>query len=176
LAFSRKSKEKIVKQYGEWIDNSKAIFIVKYAKMAMSPVDEARRRMREVDAEFHVVKNRLFELALEEKGYPYDKKFWEGNNIVAFAFENAPDVAKVLTEISKGNEIFELRAGYLGAKSIDAVNIRTLADLPTLPVMRAMLMGTILAPASKLVRTLAEPARGLAAVIKAQSEKQATAG
>jgi large subunit ribosomal protein L10 len=35
-----------------------------------------------------------------------------------------------------------------------------------------MLLGTILAPASKLVRTLAEPARGLAAVIKARSEKQ----
>jgi ribosomal protein L10 len=38
-----------------------------------------------------------------------------------------------------------------------------------------MLMGTILAPASQLVRTLAEPARGLAAVIKANSEKQTIA-
>lgn len=175
MAFSKKRKEEIVKQYVEWIDMSKAVFILSYSKMAMPPVDEARRRMREADAELHVVKNRLFELALEEKGYPYDKKFWEGNNIVAFAFENAPDVAKVLTEVSKGNDIFELRAGYLGEKVIDAASIRILADLPTLPVMRAMLLGTILAPASKLVRTLAEPARGLAAVIKAQSEKQPTA-
>jgi len=41
--------------------------------------------------------------------------------------------------------------------------------------MRAMLLGTLLAPAGKLVRTIAEPARGLAAVIKANSEKQPTA-
>jgi len=53
--------------------------------------------------------------------------------------------------------------------------VKALADLPSLPVMRAMLMGTILAPASKLVRTLAEPGRGLAAVIKANSEKQPSA-
>ena len=53
---------------------------------------------------------------------------------------------------------------------LNASQIKALADLPPLPVMRATLLGTILAPASKLVRTLAEPARGLAAVIKAYSE------
>jgi large subunit ribosomal protein L10 len=42
-----------------------------------------------------------------------------------------------------------------------------------LPVIRAQLLGTIQAPASKLVRTLAEPARGLAAVIKAYAEPEA---
>jgi len=42
-----------------------------------------------------------------------------------------------------------------------------------LPVIRAQLLGTIQAPASKLVRTLAEPARGLAAVIKAYAESEA---
>jgi large subunit ribosomal protein L10 len=42
--------------------------------------------------------------------------------------------------------------------------------MPPLPVMRATLLGVLQAPAGKLVRTLAEPARGLAAVIKARSE------
>ncbi len=175
MAFSRNHKETIVKQYGEWIDKSKAIFILSYSKMAMPPVDLARKRLRESDGELHVVKNRLFKLVLEEKGYPFDEKFWEGNNIVGFAYEDAPEVAKALTEISKGNDVFELRAGYLDMKLLDEKHVRALADLPSLPVMRAILLGTILAPASKLVRTLAEPGRGLAAVIKANSEKQANA-
>jgi len=51
-----------------------------------------------------------------------------------------------------------------------------LAELPPLPVMRATLLGTIMAPASKLVRTIAEPARGLAAVVKAYSENATVAG
>jgi len=39
--------------------------------------------------------------------------------------------------------------------------------------MRARLLGVLVAPATQLVRTLAEPARSMAAVIKAHSEKEA---
>ena len=37
--------------------------------------------------------------------------------------------------------------------------------------MRAQLLGLLLAPASKLARTLAEPARQVAAALKAYAEK-----
>ena len=84
-------------------------------------------------------------------------------------------MAKALAELVKGNETFAVRGGYLDKASLTVKQVAALSDLPTLPVMRATLLGTILAPASKLVRTLAEPARGLAAVIKANSEKQPAA-
>jgi len=95
--------------------------------------------------------------------------------VVVFAFEDAPSVAKALAELVKGNETFAVRGGYLDKAGLTVKQVVALSDLPTLPVMRATLLGTILAPASKLVRTLAEPARGLAAVIKANSEKQPAA-
>ena len=69
-----------------------------------------------------------------------------------------------------------IKGGYLGNKSISKAQVEALAELPPLPVMRATLLGTIMAPASKLVRTIAEPARGLAAVVKAYSEKATVAG
>jgi large subunit ribosomal protein L10 len=49
--------------------------------------------------------------------------------------------------------------------------VKALAELPSLPVMRAKMLGVINAPASQLVRTLAEPARQMAYVIKAYSEQ-----
>ena len=53
-----------------------------------------------------------------------------------------------------------MKGGYLGKRRDQLPNrSRSLADLPPLPVMRAQLLGIFLAPASKLVRTLAEPAR-----------------
>ena len=64
-----------------------------------------------------------------------------------------------------------MKGGFLGKQFITPVEVKSLADLPPLPVMRARLLGTLLAPASKLVRTLAEPARSLAGVFKAYSEK-----
>jgi len=175
LAFTKQEKRQIVAQYSEWIDKSKGVFVLEYSKMNMATVSEARAELRENDGTLHVVKNRLFKRVLDEKGYRYDENFWEGNNVVVFAFEDAPSVAKAIQEILKGRETFKLRSGYLDKASLTVQQVKALADLPTLPVMRAMLMGTLLAPASQLVRTLAEPARGLAAVIKANSEKQPSA-
>lgn len=175
MAFSKDQKQKMLNQYSEWIDQSKGVFVLAYSKMCMPAVNSARAKLREADGQLHVVKNRLFTHVLAEKGYQFDPKFWEGNNVVVFAFEDAPSVAKALAEVVKGNEALSVRGGYLAKDTLTVKQVSALADLPTLPVMRATLLGTILAPASQLVRTLAEPARGLAAVIRANSEKQPTA-
>ncbi len=170
MAFTRKEKEAIVEQYKTWIDNSNAFFILSFQNMGMNAIDEAREKMREVNGEIHVVKNRLFKLVLDEMELDYEDKFWEENNLVSFAFSDAPSVAKVISEISKTN-FFDIRMGYMDQKPITAESVKALADLPTLPVMRGIVLGTIMASATKLVRTLAEPARSMAAVVKAFSEE-----
>ena len=67
----------------------------------------------------------------------------------------------------------KIKAGYLEGRMMTAEEVKALADLPPLPVMRATLLGTLLAPASQLVRTLAEPGRQVAAVIKAYADQDA---
>ena len=175
MAFTKQEKEQIVERYRERLAKSEAIFVLSYEKMRMPEVNVARARLREAGAELHIVKNRLFKRVLDEYGYSYDDSFWEGNNAVVFAPEDAPATAKFVADIAKENASFAIRGGYLDKAFLDAKRVAALAELPTLPVMRAMLLGTILAPASKLVRTIAEPARGLAAVIRANSEKQPVA-
>lgn len=175
MAFTKEQKTLMLQQYEEWLEKSKGVFVLSYNKMHMPDVNTARARLRDADGVMHVVKNRIFAKALEAKGYKADPKFWENNNVVVFAFEDAPSVAKGLAEIVKGNSAFAVRGGYLDKNDLTVKQVSALADLPTLPVMRATLLGLLQTPASKLVRTLAEPARGLAAVIKANSEKQPTA-
>jgi len=170
LAFTRKEKEAIVEQYKDWIANSNAFFIMSYKNMDMAAVDQVRSDLREVDGEIHVVKNRLFRLVMNEMKLDFDEDFWEENNLVGFAFSDAPSVAKVMSDISK-TETFDIRLGYMDQNLISAADVKALANLPTLPVMRGIMLGTILASASKLVRTLAEPARSMAAVVKAFSEE-----
>ena len=174
MAFTRKQKEQMLAQYNEWISNSQAIFVMDYGKMTMRSIDDLRGRIRnEANGHVHVIKNTLFKMALENAGYSYSDEF-AGRSIIGFAAEDAPAMAKILNEACKGN-IFEFKAGYLDGKELTANEVKSLADLPPLPVMRATLLGVISAPASKLVRTLAEPARGLAAVVKAHSESVASA-
>ena len=81
MAFSKNQKELMIKQYADWIDRSRAVFVLSYSKMRMPAVNAARAKLREVDGQLHVVKNRLFTHVLDEKGYQFDPKFWEGNNV-----------------------------------------------------------------------------------------------
>ena len=90
---------------------------------------------------------------------------------VSFAFTDPASTAKALTEATKGKEVIKVKGGFMGGQALNPAQVKALADMPPLPVVRAQLLGVLQAPAGKLVRTLAEPARGLAAVIKAYSEK-----
>jgi large subunit ribosomal protein L10 len=71
----------------------------------------------------------------------------------------------------KGAEAIKLKGGFLDNQALNANQVKALGDLPPLPVVRAQLLGVLQAPAGKLVRTLAEPARSLASVLRAYSEK-----
>lgn len=173
MAFSKNQKSKMLSEYESWLDKSQAVFMLEYKKMTMKDIDAFRAKVRETGSEAHVVKNTLMQLAMTNAGYK-DVKKAEGTLLVGFAFSDAPALAKVFSEASKNSETFKLRGGYLDKQLLGVEQVKALADLPPLPVMRATLLGVLQAPASKLVRTLAEPARSLAAVVKAYSDQGAT--
>jgi len=175
LAFTKQHKTVMVTDYENWIGKSQAIFILEYSKMNQKAIDAARTKLREAGGEFHVVKNTLFRRALKKYGMSCPESMLEGNTIIGFAFTDPPALAKAFTELTRNNEMFKVRAGFLGDQYINAAAVKALAELPPLPVMRAQLLGVLSAPASQLVRVLAEPARSLAAVVKAHSEKSGAA-
>ncbi len=175
MAFTKKHKNEMLAQYEEWLQKSQAVFFLNYNKMTMKEIDDLRTKVRETGSEIHVVKNTLLTKAFKSMGVD-DVKEFEGTTLAGFAFSDPPALAKVFKESFKKSEVFEVKSGYLGNKVLSKAQIDALAELPPMPVMRATLLGTIMAPASKLVRTLAEPARGLAAVVKAYSEQAPAAG
>jgi large subunit ribosomal protein L10 len=173
LAISKKRKDELVSQYVAWVNQSQALFVTEYLGMSMKQVDELRAKVRDAGGEFHIIKNTLGEVALKQAGLSLPPKLLEGSSAVVFAFRDVPVMAKVMKDYARTSEFVKVKGGYLEKKSISAAEVMALADLPPLPVLRAQLLGTIMAPASKLVRTLAEPARQLAAVIKAYADKDA---
>ena len=54
---------------------------------------------------------------------------------------------------------------------LEEASIIALADLPSIDVLRAKILGLLVAPATKLVTLINTPAIQLAQVIKAKSEK-----
>jgi len=173
LAFSKEHKSKMLSDYENWLGKSQAVFMLEYNKMTMKDIDAFRTKVRETGSEAHIVKNTLMQLAMTNAGYK-DVKKAEGTLLVGFAYNDAPGLAKVFAEASKNSDVFKMRGGYLDKQLLSVEQVKALAELPPLPVMRATLLGVLQAPASKLVRTLAEPARSMASVVKAYSDKGAT--
>lgn len=174
MAFSKKQKTEMLELYEEWVQHSEAIFLLEFKKMNMKEIDNLRSKMREAGAQIHVAKNTLLKMAFKKAGIDYSTLL-EGSTLCGFAEKDAASLAKVLSSSIKNSEVFKVKGGFLDGIVISEAEVKALADLPPLPVMRAQLLGVINAPASKLVRTIAEPARSLAAVVKAYSEKQPVA-
>jgi len=134
-------------------------------------MDELRAQIREAGGEFHVVKNTLAKRAIVAAGLELKDEHFVGTTAIGFTREDPPALAKAITDFAKESEFLKVKAGYLDNRLMTAAEIKTLANVPPLPVMRATLLSTILAPATQLVRTLSEPGRQIAAVLKAFSEK-----
>jgi large subunit ribosomal protein L10 len=173
LAKSKAQKETILTQYVEWVGKSQAVVLVEYSGLKMNNLDAIRSKVREAGGEFHIVKNTLAKLALEKAGFTVPADYTEKSTAIGFAFSDPAGFAKALTEATKGMEAVKIKGGFMGAVALKPAEVKALASLPPLPVMRAQLLGILQAPSSKLVRTLAEPGRQVASVVKAYSDKPA---
>ena len=173
MAISKDKKREIVDQYGDWLERSQAFVMAEYLGMKVKDMEELRSRVREAGGEFHVVKNTLMTRVLEDNGMEYKNDDFLETTAIGFAFEDAPALAKAMTDFAKESDFLKIKAGYLERRLMNADEVIALANVPPLPVMRATLLSTILAPASQLARTLAEPGRQVAAVLRAYSDAEA---
>jgi large subunit ribosomal protein L10 len=174
LAISKERKNELIENYIKWMNQSRAFIVTEYIGLSMKELDDLRNKVRETGGEFHVVKNTLGKLAFDQAGLPYEEDVFVGSTAFGFAFEDAPAMAKTMTDFAKSSEFLKIKAGYLGKQPLTAAAVRSLAELPPLPVMQAKLLGVFTAPASKLAAVLAEPGRQVAAVIKAYADSGST--
>jgi len=173
LAISREKKEQLVAQYNQWIEESEAFVLTKYIGLSVSELDELRRDIREANGNFHIVKNTLMKIAFENAGLEYDDDLFIGDTAIGYADENMPGLAKALVDFAEESEYLQMKTGYFNGERVSIDDIKRLAEVPPLPVLRSQLLSALLAPATKLASTLSEPGRQLAGVLKAYADQDA---
>jgi large subunit ribosomal protein L10 len=175
LAISRAKKEQLVKDYVEQLNGSEAIIITDFRGLKVSEVQELRAKIREAEGGFLVVKNTLIRRALEESGLPTMDELLTGPVGIGFCRTNVSSVAKAITDFGKKNEFLTVKGGLLGDQIIDETAIKNLANLPSLDVLRAQLLGLINTPATQLAGVVASGVRQLVNVVNAYAEKDSDA-
>ena len=171
MAITKQRKEEVLAEYQDWIKRSQAVILVEYTGVQMKDLNAIRAKIREAGGEFHVLKNTLARRAFAATGMELPADYLIKSTAVSFAFTDPASTAKALADATKGSEFVKVKGGFMGGQVLNALQVKALAEIPPLPVVRAQLLGVLQAPAGKLVRTIAEPARGLAAVMRAFSEK-----
>ncbi len=171
MALTREQKEAVLARYADWMKKSQAVVLVEYSGLSMKELDAIRAKVRDTGGEFHIIKNTLARKVFEANGINAPADMTKKSTAVAFAFSDAAGTAKALADATKGMEAVKLKGGLLNTQPLSPAQVKALAELPPLPVMRAQLLGVLQAPAGKLVRTIAEPARSLASVFRAYTEK-----
>jgi large subunit ribosomal protein L10 len=167
----RAEKQNISAEYITRLNASPFFIVVDYQGLKVGPITELRKRLHKVGAEMHVVKNSIFRIAAKEAGVADLTGTLTGQLAVVTGRQDVSSAAKVLKTFSSEFDKPKLKFGYLNSQRLEGKDLITLADLPSIDVLRGKLLGLINTPATSLVRLLNTPATQLAQVIKAKSEK-----
>lgn len=171
MAISKERKQELVAQYVEHFQTSAGMILTDYRGLRMPEIEGLRRSLREGQATFQVVKNRLFQLALEQVGLEMPAEWLEGPTAVAFCHGEVPPVARVISDFLKGVELLSIKGGMLGTLVMSSEEVKALATLPTREVLLAQVLGSINAPASQMAGVIAGGIRQVLNVLQAYVEK-----
>jgi large subunit ribosomal protein L10 len=170
---NRTEKQVLIEDLHAEFGRSSHAILVDFRGLSVPAVTEFRRKVRQSGSRYRVVKNSLALRALKDT--PLEKLAAKFDQTTGVAYTGADPVvlAKVLVDFAKEHPALVVKAGLVsGEQMLDAEGVKALSTMPSLPQMRAKLLGLLNAPATQLVRLLNTPAQQLARVLKAHEEKE----
>src|SRR5436190_4226056 len=139
--------------------------------MKVTDFSELRNRLAPIGAEVHVVKNNFLKRAMTDSGFTDVSDKLLGQTAVVTGEKDVAPVAKILKTFATEFKIGALKIGLVDRAILSTADLETIADLPPRNVLLAQLLGLFLAPATRLVRVLNEPASAFARLLNARASK-----
>jgi large subunit ribosomal protein L10 len=133
-------------------------------------MNDFRSKMRAAGGTVKVAKNRLAKIALQGTESEGIADLFKGQTLIAFSTDpvTAP---KVVMDFAKTNDKIIVLGGSMGATTLTADAVKSLATLPSLDELRGKLLGLLNAPATRIATVVAAPASQLARVFAAYAKK-----
>lgn len=159
---NREEKSAAIKEIAAEIEAAEAIFAVDYRGISVPQAAELRSKLREADASFRIVKNRLTKIAAEKSGEERLAELLQGPTALTFVRGDTAQAAKAITTFNKEHEVLTYKGGFMEATSLDEAAFKSIAKLPTREVLNGQLAGVVASPLTGLVRGLGSMIQGLA--------------
>ena len=155
-------KQAIVASLTEKLQGAAAGVLVDYKGITVAEDTALRAELRKNNVEYAVVKNTLLRFAVNNCGMNELDDLLNGTTSLAICNDDPVAPARIVNDFAKKLvDRFTIKGGFMDGKVMPLNEVMALAEIPPIPVLRAQVLGTMLAPIS-----------GLACVLKQIAEKQ----
>src|SRR3982750_1634603 len=173
---NREEKSATIKEIAADIEAAEAIFAVDYRGISVAQAAELRSKLREADASFRIVKNRLTKIAADQAGEERLAELLQGPTALTFVRGDTAQAAKAITTFNKEHEVLAYKGGFMDVTSLDEAAFKSIAKLPGREVLNGQLAGVVASPITGLVRGLGSMIQGLALQLGQIAEKGLVTG
>lgn len=146
-------KEEVTKLANE-MKESKLILLADYRGINVEDVTKLRTDVRNVNADYRVIKNNITRRALQEAGIEGLEEKLEGPTAVILGKEDYLEPAKAIYNFAKSNDFYKIKGGVIEGKVMTAEEIIAIAKLPSRETLLSMLAGALLANIQKFAVAL----------------------
>ena len=159
----------------EKFSRAKVALLTETVGLTSNEATELRRQLRGAHAELKVVKNTLAMLAADGTPMAGIKEHFKGALSVAIGYDDPALPAKILRDFiakEKRDKKMRITVGMVDGNVFDAARIKAVAELPSRPVLLAMLLSAMQGPMRGMMFTLSGVIRKFIGVIVAVQEKK----
>jgi large subunit ribosomal protein L10 len=173
---NRDEKAQAIEEIAAQIEGAEAIFAVDYRGISVPQAAELRGKLREADASFRVVKNRLTKRAADQAGEDRLAELLQGPTALTFVRGDTAQAAKAISTFNREHEVLTFKGGFMGDLALDEEKFKSIARLPAREVLDGQLAGIVASPLTGLVRGLGSMIQGLALQLGQIAEKGLVSG
>lgn len=172
----RPEKQAVVSELKERLDAAKCAVLVDFKGMSVEHSQDIRTRLREIDAEMFITKNRLLEKALEGRGYAGQwGEMLDGSLALITGRGDPVATAKTVDSFYKEHEVLRVKGGMLDGSGLSVDEVKHLVELPGRDQLYGRLVGTLVAPMRQVAGVLEQKKASIVYVLKAFHDKQEAA-
>jgi large subunit ribosomal protein L10 len=173
---NKDQKTAVVAELTDELKSADAIFAIDYRGISVPQAAELRKGLREADARFRVVKNRLTLRAADAAGTTEIKDYLTGPTALTLVSGDAAPAAKTISRLGSEWELLTYKGGIMEGEALDPDRFQAIARLPGREALNAQAAGLIASPLTGLVRGLGSMVQGLALQLGQIAEKGLVSG
>ena len=175
MSLTLQQKQAVVSEVREVATTAQAAVAAEYIGLTVAQMTQLRTKARSSGVYLRVVKNTLARRAVDGTSFECLQDSLTGPLLLVFSMEDPGAGARLVRDFAKDNEKLVTKALAFAGELRPASDLNLLASMPTRDEARSKLLSVFLAPQTKLVRALVEPAGQFVRVLAAFNESRQSA-